>query len=592
MKLTKGGIRAVIGVLSAIVFGVGAYILRRRMIARMMKIQPPRYGVKATRGLSIPMKDGVKLSADLFQPKGERLYPTVLIRTPYGRGGPVGPTGILHDFIANRFAERGYNVLIQDVRGCYDSQGEFEPFSHEVDDGRATLEWVEKQPWFNGVIGMWGPSYLGYVQWAIAGSGPLYLKAIVPVITGSNLAYSGLRDGTVTLDTVLRWIIQIDALDRKKYLRNWFGLRHMRPAAMDRIINKKSNTLPLAEIDEQVIGKPVPFLREWMEHLDPDDPYWDQFDHSIRIPNVTASAHLVSGWHDIFLREQLEDYIKLRTIGQTPYLTVGPWHHLDASCLVESVRQSLFWFDFHLRGERKNLRKNPVKLYVMGTGNWQEFEDWPPPSEEKCLFLLRTNNRPGDSSIGLSEQRPAGGSPPDTYTYNPEYPTPAIGGAVMSLNAGQVDNTELERRPDVLTYTSAPLELPLEVIGYVRLRLYCQSTLETCDFFARLLDVYPDGRSVNLCDGLVRVVPSTGMLLPDGTRLVDIDMWATAARFQTGHRIRLMVSSGAHPRWYRNLGNLEPVTTTMRMQASEQTIYHDTDHPSCLVLPVTRSWEN
>jgi putative CocE/NonD family hydrolase len=588
-NLSQTSLGTVVGVASAAILGIGAYILRRRMIARFMKLQPPRYGVKITRRIMVPMPDGVHLSADLYQPKGGRLFPTVLIRTPYGRGGPVGPTGILHDFVGNRFAERGYNVFIQDVRGCYESQGDFKPFFHEAEDGRATIEWIEKQPWFNGIMGMWGPSYLGYTQWAVAGSGPLYLKAIVPVITGSNLPYSGFRDGALTLDTVLRWIIQLDALDRKGYLRNWFGLRYMRPAKMDRIINRSSMLLPLSDIDKKTIGKPVPFLQEWMEHLDPEDPYWEQFDHSKKLTNVTASTHLISGWYDIFLREQLDDYHKLRTNGQSPYLTIGPWHHLDSHCLLESIRQSLVWFDVNLKGERHQLRSKPVLLYVMGSGGWRELDSWPPPSTETRYYLHWHDDAQITTDPGLSSEMPLEPLPADRYTYDPDDPTPSIGGPVMSMSAGRVDNTGLESRSDVLTYTSAPLEESLDVIGNVSLRLFTKSSVEHCDYFARLLDVHPDGKSINICDGLARVKPGSGDLLPDGSRMVEIDMWATAVKIQVGHRIRLMVSSGAHPRYYRNLGTNEPLTNTAKVVPSEHSIYHDPDHPSCLLLPVTSS---
>jgi len=498
----------------------------------------------------------------------------------------VGPTGILHDFIALRFAARGFNVLVQDVRGCFESEGEFYPFRNEAIDGKSTLEWIQEQSWFNGVLGMWGPSYLGYVQWAIAGNGPLYLKAIVPAITGANLPFVGYRDGALTLDMVLRWIIQLDAFDRKKYISNWSGLRKMLPSNMEKKIYRASMKLPLEDLDIETVGKQVPFLREWMEHLVPNDPYWLQFDHSDKMPQVTASVHLVSGWFDILLRELLEDYAKLNaTKGRRPYLTIGPWHHLDTACLLETLRQGIDWFDVHLKGEKSQIHRKPVVIYVLGSGEWREFDEWPPPSRELAYYLHRNIEQDKENARVLSLNQPEGFQESDSYIYNPSDPTPAVGGANMSFAAGQVDNRELERRSDVLTYTTQPLDEVLEVIGPVRLWLYVKSDREYTDFHARLCDVYPDGRSLNVCDGIFRVYPETGEKQEDGSLLIEIDMWSTAIRFQKEHCIRLQISSGAHPRWYRNLGTNEQPVSATKMFSARQTIYHDVDHPSVLLLP-------
>jgi len=532
------------------------------------------------------MHDGINLVVDIYTPISNRLFPSVLIRTAYGRGGRVGPTGLLHDFVAQRFAERGYNVIVQDVRGCFDSQGEFYPFLNEVDDGRATLEWIENQPWFNGLLGMWGPSYLGYVQWAVASAGPLYLKAIMPVITSSNLLYSGLRDGSFTLDTILRWIIQLDAIDRKTIFKNWVGLGRIRSNAIEKNLQKNANHLPLIDIDERVIGKPMPFLREWMEHTDPEDPYWSKFDLSPKLGRVTASVHLISGWYDIFLRELLEDYKTLRGYGHNPHLTIGPWHHLDAECLLESLRQGITWFDIQLKGDRRKLNSEPVRLFVMGEGGWREFENWPPAANRTEWYLQSADRNNDADNVGLSRNSPLESTSPDWYIYDPADPTPSIGGALMSFSAGPVNNQELEKRSDVLTFTSNPLEDDLLVIGYVRARLYVQSELDTADFFARLLDVYPDGRSINICDGFLRVSDQFGEPQMDASRLIEIDMWATANRFRAGNRIRLLISSGAHPRWNRNLGTPGSPITTTDMLPTKQTIYHDHTHPSALILPV------
>lgn len=578
--------KSILGIISAALISLAAYLMRRRIIAGLLSLRQPRCNVLVQRRIPIRMADGIKLYGDHFTPIGGGLYPTILIRTPYGRGGPVGPTGLLHDFIAQRFAERGYNVFLQDVRGCYDSEGEFEPFLHEAEDGRATLKWIEEQPWFNGVLGMWGPSYLGYVQWAVAANAPLYIKAIMPMITGSDLVKSSFRDGSLPIDMILRWIIQLEALDRKSYVANWFGLGRMLPSRMDRVIERASMDLPLSDLDLKTVGEKVPFVREWLQHIQPNDPYWEQFDRRVTLDRVTASTHMVTGWYDIFLRETLQDYQTLiLSHCQRPFLTIGPWHHVDPDCLLESLRLGIDWFDAQLKGQRGDLKRKTVRLYVMGRDAWREFDSWPPESQPLAYFLHHNQSSLQDTAGGLSPQPAGGDQVVDTYTYDPNNPTPAVGGAVMNYSAGAVDNRDLEARPDVLTFTSEPLEDPLEVIGPVRLELFVLSSLEYTDFFGRLCDVYPDGRSINICDGLCRIDPETGTIKQDGTRLIEIDIWSTAYQFKPGHRLRLQVSSGAHPRWYRNLGTGEPLDTANTALVARQSVFHDQDHPSVLYLP-------
>ena len=581
-KKTFGLVSAFIGTIGLIV-----YALRRQVISRLLKLHAPRYSVLVRRKIPMPMHNGVILYADHFIPKGKGLFPTILIRTPYGRGGPVGPTGILHDIVAQRFAERGYNVLVQDVRGTFDSQGEFVPFADEPTDGKATIEWIQDQSWFNGILGMWGPSYLGYVQWAIAGNAPLYLKAIVPVITASKLPLSGNRDKAVTIDTILRWVVQLDSMDRKRYFSNWFGLRRMRPKALDKDIWNATMELPLEDVDLRIVGKRVPFLQEWMQHFSPDDVYWKAFDHSKELSRVTASTHMISGWYDIFLRETLEDYETMfQSNAQTPYLTIGPWSHLDAEGLTESLREGLDWFDVHLKRDRRKLRQKPVRIYVMGGVGWREMDSYPPKAKIVRYYLLGDDGVSREGNGDLSLESPSIASSIHEYTYDPADPTPALGGAMLSFEAGRVDNRKLEARPDVITFTSSILEEEVEIIGPVRLKLFVRSSLDYTDFFGRLCDVYPDGRSINLCDGLYRITPGAGDIQQDGSLLVEIDMWSTANRFQAGHRIRLLIASGAHPRWFRNLGTDEPLPQALKMRSAEQTIFHDREHPSNLILPV------
>lgn len=556
--------------------GMIAYATRRRWLARGLRLPRARYGVAVEHGIRIPMPDGVALVADHYFPKSRGEFPTVLIRTPYGRDLRGTTLGLLHMFVGQRFAERGYHVIVQDVRGRFDSEGAWAPFINEARDGRATLDWIARQPWFNGNLGMWGPSYEGYVQWAAAVDAPDFMKAIVPSITGSQInPYTGSAFG---LDGMLRWIANLDQNGRD--LRKiWSAIvRSLNPQAHERALAPAFEHLPLGESDQLVVGQSLPHYRAWLDNPRSDAAFWKSIYHGEQMDRVNAAAHFVSGWHDILLYQLLIDYQALRAAGHSPYLTIGPWRHLDVACAEESLRAGITWFDATLKGNRRRLRANPVRLFLMGAQQWHEFPDWPPPARTTRLYL-------GDRKK-LALELPAADSPADHYRYDPADPTPALGGPLYQPDAGPQDNRPLEARADVLTYTTPPLANDVDVIGWVKLELFARSSLPHADFFGRLCDVYSDGRSINICDGLFRVEPGNAAPQADGSLRVVIEMWATAQRFLRGHRLRLQVSSGAHPRWNRNLGTGEPLATATRMVAAEQSIYHDAAHPSALILPL------
>lgn len=579
--------RITLGVVTAGLVGAGLFRFRRPILGRALGLGKARYSVRVERGIRVPMPDGVELAADHYFPvSAKEKFPTVLVRTPYGRSPADGGSGLLSAFTSQRFAERGYHVVVQDVRGRFGSQGEFTPFASEARDGQATLAWIEQQPWFNGSVGMWGQSYVGYVQWAAAVGAPPFLKALVPSITGSQLPIMGFRDRAMGMDTLYRWILELDAMDRKGALSILEGLARFLPPVQIRKLQPAFNHTPLIQADELIVGKPVSFYQDWLSHPDLEDPFWQAVNLGSRLDQISAEVSLVSGWYDILLRELLADYASLRAAGRNPYLTIGPWTHLDAECMLESLRQGLVWFDATLKGDRRRLRRKPVRVYVMnadgldGHGTWREMESWPPAAVDFRYFLHEDRR--------LSDELPGSDSPADSYIYDPRDPTPAVGGPLMNLQGGQQDNWTLEAREDVLTFTSPPLERDLEVIGTVRLKLYVRSSLENTDFFGRLCEVHPDGRSINVCDGMLRVEPGLGDLQPDGSLCLVIELWATANNFRRGHCLRLQVSSGAFPRWDRNLGSGEPLADGTRMFPAHQTVYHDRNHPSELILPVTR----
>jgi hypothetical protein len=560
--------------------GVGVYALRRHLIAWWLNFPQPAYKVTLKRNIRIPMADGITLATDHYRPSSNGSetddFPTILIRTPYSKDGIEG---LVNTFICHRFAERGYHVMCQDTRGTFSSGGEFEPFVHEAADGRATLDWIGEQPWFNGSVGMWGMSYPGYTIWAAASSHPPMLKALVPAITGS---YLGPEDGRIfPLDLVLNWMLILDSLYDDEV--NLFEMAR-RTGNVERqraILSPGYTHLPLSELDRAVLDKEISFFKVWQEHPEPEDPYWTEVNYSTVVNEVTAPAHFVTGWFDIFLTRTLKDYATLKTAGRNPYLTIGPWHHLNFDRFF-SIREALDWFDTHLKGKAEKLRPNPVRIYLTGANQWLELEAWPPPAQEAVYFLSRIPNGEGE----LRQERPLHEAEPDTYCFDPADPTPNIGGPLLSHAAGTYDNRVLESRADVLTYTTEPLEAPLDIVGTVKLTLYVTTSLPHSDFFGRLCDVHPDGRSMNICDGLVRLEPGSISPQSDGTLQIELEMVPTAHRFLKGHRLRLQVSGGAHPRFARNLGTGEPMPTATRMEICQKAIYLDPAHLSALILPI------
>jgi len=541
-----------------------------RILGSLAKLPPATTGaVSVARDLRATMPDGVVLLADRWHPTdatGRRL-PVILLRTPYGRRQWAGMIGRL-------FAERGYQVVIQSCRGTFGSGGDWVPFRNERTDGRATLDWIESQPWFSGRLATFGPSYLGLTQWAIAQDSPPYLKAMALDVTASNF-----RDAVVypyecfALGTSLTWVQLLEYQEQ-----GW--LRLLRARRDDRRrLTASYDILPTADADTALVGRRVPFFQDWLEHEKPGDPWWEPVRFGGEFGDVPPST-LVGGWYDIFLPSQLDDYHALRSAGRNVRLTIGPWSHSSPGTIAASLRDGLEWFDGHLGEGSGRPPRNVVRLYVMGVRRWVEFPDWPPPSEEQLWYL---------GGGGSLRRSPPGDVPPDRYRYDPADPTPGIGGPSLDSNdAGPRDQHKREVRPDVLTFTSDVLAEDLTVVGPLSADLHVRSTLDNCDFFVRLCDVSPKGRSRNLSDGMARLRPGVLPRSPDGSFSIRIRMWSTANRFTRGHRIRLQVSSGAHPLFMRNPGTGEPLVTAAGLRVADQEILHDDEHLSCLRMPVTR----
>ncbi|MFF4256587.1 CocE/NonD family hydrolase [Streptomyces sp. NPDC001663] len=526
------------------------------LLQRRLKLSPPlTRDLTVERDLRVPMPDGVVLLADRWAPKagGEGL-PTALLRSPYGRSGPIGA------LMARPLAERGYQVLIQSTRGGFGSGGTFDPMRQERADGLATLDWLVEQRWCGEAVVLFGMSYLGHVQWAVADRLPPQVKAMIPIVTESALTLEFLRPDGMSLETPFGWGAMVGTQE--------LPLAMLRHPLQARRTARALGTLPLGRADTAAIGTRSAYIQDILAH-DADAPRWEGFDHRHRVADALVPVSSFGGWYDIFLPGQLRDFKVLQDTGRPARLTVGSWTHTTFG--PEPIEEAVEFGLAHARGEEPPHRL-PVRLYVMGEEAWRDFGSWPPRGYEPQRFHLQPDG-------ALAPETPPE-SAPDHYRYDPADPTPAVGGVRMVKDSGRVENSALEARQDVLTYTTPLLDQDVEVIGDVRAEIFFRSSLPHADVFVRLCDVDEDGRSWNVCDGL------TSLTGADEARLADVRLWPTAHRFKRGHRIRVQVSSGAFPRYARNPGTGESRATATTLRAAEQTVHHGPDHPSAIVLPV------
>lgn len=514
---------------------------------------PPRSnGVSKTRGIALPMDDGVLLKTDHYAPRAQGPHPTILMRLPYGRRG-FGP-------IAEAYAERGFHVVVQACRGTDRSGGDFDPFANERADGLATLRWIADQDWFDGRLGLTGPSYLGYAQWAISDALPS-VAAMATKVTTSNFRPVVFPSGAFHLNLWLSWVQVIEGL-RKAPLAT---AARMVAGDIERRTDRAAAVLPLIEADTAAVGHPVGFWRHWFENAIGNDAFWSALDHSHRLSATTPPVHFISGWYDFMIDPLLEDYQRLVALGHTPYLTIGSWFHISEALQRDNLRETLVWMRAKLMGDTTGLRRYPVRIHVSGCDEWHDFDRYPPGPAEPLTFYPS-----GDGSLQL---RPATtGS--DRYTYDPARPTPNLGGAIFAFTgAGAVDNAPLESRDDVLVYTGPVLTQPLTMIGQAQVRLHARASLENTDFFVRLCDVGVEGTSTNICDGFIRITPETAREA-DGSWQITVPLHAMAHSFLAGHRLRLLIASGAHPRYARNPGTGAPISIATDLVANSIEILH------------------
>lgn len=536
-------------------------------------------------GVQVKMRDGVTLAADVYRPAGEGKFPVLLQRTPYNRAGGAGGFAEL--------ASHGYVVINQDTRGRFDSGGEFYPFRYESPDGYDTVEWAAALPNSNGKVGMFGGSYVGATQMLASISEPPHLASIFPYVTASEY-YDG-------------WTYQSGAL------MQWFAASWSSGLALDTLRRKAGTlqdpkawvpTLPVEQyrmLELPSVGALTPYYRDWAAH-ETDDQYWKPWKISDHYSEMNIKALHAGGWHDIFLKGTINNYIGMRKSSPAradQRLILGPWAHAGTSpegkigdvtfgkaAVFDMDGTILRWANYALKGEQNEFAGDtPVRLFIMGENAWRNEKEFPLARTRYTNYYLRN---------GLLATEKPGAEPPQSYVYDPENPVPTIGGRLCcggQYAPGPADESPNESRPDVLVFSTEPLKQDVEVTGWITMKLYASTSAADTDFTAMLTDVDPSGYSRFLTDGIVRARYRTATtkaepLEPGRVYEYTIDLWATGNLFKAGHRIRLAVSSSNFPRFNRNLNTGEQVLGATRSVNATQNIFHDAEHPSALVLPV------
>jgi hypothetical protein len=528
------------------------------------------YEVRADVGVA--MTDGVVLLGDHYRPVGhDRPLPVVLIRSPYGRAGMAAL------LFAAPLARRGFQVFIQSTRGTFGSGGQFRPFMTEREDGLATVAWLRDQSWCDGQVSMTGASYLGHTQWAIAPYVDPPLRSVSLNITAAKITAAFYVHGVPGIQNGLNWTGLVGKQERG-------GLPSVlpNPRQMARV-KRALRKVPLQAADVDVAGAPVAFWRDFVGHASPADEFWAGADHDsadlTRLPPVS----MVTGWWDLFLPGQLRDYAAIRAAGVTARITVGPWLHADPAEVKIITQQDIAWLDHQLNGGPPP-PGGPVRVFLQTAGTWLDFEEWPPPGAVRTAYYLR-------ASGGLSPDAEPGDAAPSMFVYDPADPTPSAGGPLLQPPGKQVDNAAIEARPDVLTFTTDPFPADQDLVGPVSARIFLRTGRQYADLFVRVCDVDVNGVSRNVVDGIRRLCPQTVpapdvRVGDDGVLAIDVELYPTAYRVTAGHRIRVQLSGGAFPRFARNFGTAEPFGAATKALRCRFEIYHDSQHPAYVLLPV------
>jgi uncharacterized protein len=570
-----------------------------------------QYAVTYERNVEVKMRDGVTLKADIFRPQADGKFPVLLQRTPYNKDNGV-------DF-GLKGAARGYVVIFEDVRGRYASEGEWYTFKNELNDGYDTIEWAAALPYSNGKVGMFGGSYVGATQMLAAITHPPHLAGICPVVTASNYHSN--------------WTYQGGAFEQW-FDENWTsGLAHdtfihfvqSNTNALSGIWKLPLNNYPLfnfpsLEPDQNLTESIAPYFLDWVAHPNYDD-YWKALSIDEHFADIKVPALHTAAWYDLFLGGSLLNYEGIKAHGGSEearrgqkLLVIVGGHAGNGPKIADvdfgpeskfdETETTIRWYDYLFKGAQNEFASGKsVKIFVMGTNQWRQEDDWPLARAQNTKYFLhsagKANSLRGDGT--LSSAAP-GRETADQYAYDPATPVPTVGGPLCCdskrLQPGPRDQRAVESRDDVLVYSTAPMSQEMEVTGPVSLELYAKSSAVDTDFTAKLVDVWPDGFAQNLTEGIIRAryresQETPTLINPGQIYKFTIDVWATSNVFKKGHVLRLEISSSNFPRFDRNLNTgsgrylkANDAKSEAQFVTATNAIYHDSAHPSALILPV------
>lgn len=586
-------------------------------------------GVVIERNVMVSMRDGVRLATDIYRPDKPGRFPVLLQRLPYGKQ-------ILDRVFLDptQTAQRDYVVVVQDSRGRFDSEGEWYPFHCEVNDGYDAVEWAAVQPWSNGKVGMFSGSYIGATQWLAAIAQPPHLVTMVPATATSDFHDSWVYHTggafdllfnvgwavSVSGDTAQRLGINEPTVEQAGATRVALGeLIAKDPAAAMAMLGELRGILqplysfrPLRELPP--LKRLAPWYADWIDHPEAD-PYWQSISFATQYNKVHAPALHITGWYDVFLGGSIANYLGMIKHGPTPAvrrgqkLIIGPWYHGPFTPQTTQIGEVNFgpqagidftavqwrWFDHWLKGVNTGIMDEaPIRLFVMGDNAWRDEREWPLARTQWTRYYLHSkgqaNTLTGDGTLST---QPPESEKSDCFTYDPRDPVPTCGGCLLPIGGapGMFDQREVEARPDVLVYTSPPLSKDVEVTGPVTVELWASTSAPDTDFTAKLVDVHPDGRALNLCEGIIRAryrasQETPSLVTPGAIYPFLIDLWATSNVFKAGHRIRLEISSSNFPHFEPNPNTGHALGQDDVLECANQEVFHDVHHPSCITLPV------
>jgi uncharacterized protein len=563
---------------------------------------PERNDIVLENRVPTPMRDGVVLYSDVYRPVGNGRYPVLVSRTPYSteRFPAAYEAGVY-------FSRRGYVYVFQDVRGRHESDGRWEPFRDDERDGYDTIEWAARQPWSNGKVGMQGGSYLGQNQWRAAQAAPPSLVTIFPSVASTSIYHDWITlNGAWRLSFNFGWG---PVRQESRIMQNPGS--HTVPGLHAIHYDEVQRHLPLTTM-QQVVGRRAKFYDDWLANPDYNE-YWKPLNVEETFAKVAVPVHTFGGWFDIFSQGTLRGYVGMSQKGPTERIrrgsniVIGAWGHgssqktgdidFGAAAHVNELALQLRWYDYWLQGIDSGLAAEPpVKLFLMGRNEWVLENEYPlARTNYRPLYFASGGNANTDRGDGrLTWNKPGGSSAADRFRYDPNDPVPSVGGnncCGTPTPAGPRDQRTIEGRRDILVYTSDPLEQELEVTGPVKVVLHASSDAPDTDFVAKLVDVHPDGTSYNMAEGIVRAryrdsVAAPAPLTPGTVYRFEIDLVGTSVAFLKGHRIRVHVTSSHFPQFDRNPNTAAKFGTTKEVRVAEQTVFHDAERPSHILLPV------